>query len=136
YIGALTATGAIGGSGNYNGIYVTGNSNTIGGTTAADRNVISGNSNRSITLEALTPTGNRIIGNYIGSVDASGTPGTPAAVAGVIVFAGNNTQIGGTSAGEGNLITGLTGYAVSIGSGTGHAVLGNAIYGNSNLGIN
>ncbi|WP_367848130.1 cadherin domain-containing protein [Rhodoferax sp. WC2427] len=136
YIGALTATGAIGGTGNYNGISVTGNNNTIGGTVAADRNVISGNTNRNITLESSTPTGNRIIGNYIGTVDANGTTGIPSSVAGIYVGAGNNTQIGGTGAGEGNLVTGQTGYGVSVIFGTGHAILGNTIYANNNLGIN
>ncbi|BDT69843.1 hypothetical protein os1_40350 [Comamonadaceae bacterium OS-1] len=136
YIGALTATGAIGGTANNNGIGITGNNNTIGGTVAADRNIISGNSNRNITLESLSPTGNRIIGNYIGTVNANGSTGTPTSVAGIYVGAGNSTQIGGTGAGEGNLVTGDTGYGVSIISGTGHAILGNTIYGNNNLGIN
>jgi hypothetical protein len=136
YIGALTATGAIGGTGNYNGINISGNNNTIGGATAADRNVISGNTNRGISFEGSTPTGNRVIGNYIGTVDATGAVGTPATVAGIVVAAGNNSQIGGTGAGEGNLVAGLSGFGVSVISGTGHAVLGNSIHSNSNLGLN
>ena len=58
------------------GILVNTANNVIGGTTPADRNIVSGNKNQNgssgIWLQSATATGNKIIGNYIGT-DVTGT---------------------------------------------------------------
>jgi hypothetical protein len=46
--------------------------NTIGGATAAARNVVSGNASNNVFLNDPTITGNKIQGNYIGT-NAAGT---------------------------------------------------------------
>ncbi|MCP3878215.1 MAG: DUF4347 domain-containing protein, partial [Sulfitobacter sp.] len=101
--------------------------NTIGGTTAAQRNVISGNDSHGVILWGSTTTGNVVQGNYIG-VNAAGT----AALGnddGIRVSGGANANIigGDQAAGEGNVISGNSKDGVSIAnSGTDN----NQIYGN------
>jgi titin len=97
-----------------NGIVVHGSNNTIGGTTAADRNIISGNGGPNVLLLDSSATGNVIEGNYVGT-DVTGTRavGGQSGVAGVnIVHGANHNTIGGTSAGARNVISGSTGAAV------------------------
>jgi Tol biopolymer transport system component len=100
-------------------------STTVGGNVAAARNVISGNTNSGIRIE--TSDNNVVQGNYVGT-NAAGT----AAVANVslgIVITGSNNQIGGTSAGAGNLISGNGGGGIAIDASgaTGNTVRGNFI---------
>jgi hypothetical protein len=80
--------------------------NTIGGTTAAARNVMSGNGTPDIPGVGLALTGannNIIQGNYIG-VDASGTQAL--GNSGGMFLTGASNQIGGDAAGAGNVISG------------------------------
>lgn len=118
---------------NVNGILVNGNSATIGGTTAATRNVISGNTGDPDTTGValfLFGNSNTVKGNYIGT-DANGT----AALGnqwGIVVRGANNT-IGGTNEVDRNVISGNTGNG-DVGRGiqieqgaTGNTVLGNYI---------
>ncbi len=138
YIGQLGTDGSLGGSAtNSYGIVLRGAGNTIGGTTAANRNVISGNISSNVTLDAVAATGNRIIGNYIGT-NAAGAPSGGGGFYGVWLSVGaSNNRVGGTAAGEGNVIAGATGRGVWIDNtaGTGNAVLSNSIHSNSGLGI-
>ncbi|MCC6417710.1 MAG: right-handed parallel beta-helix repeat-containing protein, partial [Gemmataceae bacterium] len=53
-------------SGNRVGVAVNGSGNTIGGPTAADRNVISGNLDAGISIAGAS-AGNVVLGNYIGT---------------------------------------------------------------------
>jgi parallel beta-helix repeat protein len=53
--------------GNDDGIVASSNTNTIGGTTAADRNVISGNTGDGVTITGSGATGNLVEGNYVGT---------------------------------------------------------------------
>jgi CSLREA domain-containing protein len=79
----------------------------IGGATPAERNVISGNTNIGILLNsnpANLATGTMIEGNYIGT-DHSGLVAL-GNYTGVTVQVGQTTTIGGTAAGQGNLISG------------------------------
>jgi hypothetical protein len=106
--------------------------NTIGGTTAAARNIISGNNNRGVNLYGLGTSNNLVQGNYIGT-DISGTRAIPNAFSGVDIDsdstggASNNT-VGGTAAGAGNLISGNSIHGIGI---YGGGVTGNIVQGNS-----
>ncbi len=93
------------------GVAVRAPHNTIGGTTAAARNVISGNG-AGVDLGDFTPamTGNRVEGNYIGT-DPSGTTAVGNGLGGTGESAGNT--FGGIAAGAGNLSSG-NGTAVDI----------------------
>ena len=138
YIGRINPDGTAGAADTQNdgdGIYILGANNTIGGTTAADRNVISGNDD-GVTLDTGA-TGNVVIGNYIGT-DATGAIAVGNTLnAGVWIKAGSNNRIGGAGANEGNLIANNAGDGVFLqtGAGTGNSVLGNSSYSNSGLGI-
>ena len=87
------------------GIGLQASSNTIGGLTAADRNVISGNLQDGINISA--GTSNLVQGNFIGT-DITGTSIVANRFVGVLVQGAgtNNTVIGGTAIGAGNLISG------------------------------
>ena len=82
--------------------------NTIGGTAAGDRNVISGSPQGGVLIDGFA-TGNLVAGNYIGT-DVTGTKALGNALAGVEIrdSAWNNT-IGGTAAGDRNVISGSAG---------------------------
>jgi uncharacterized repeat protein (TIGR01451 family) len=110
--------------------------NTFGGTTAAERNLVSGNQ-WAIRLNGAGTTGNVIQGNYIGT-DVTGTASIPNTDLGVSIRNGavNNT-IGGTAAGAGNRIAfnGNIGVVLEAAAGTGNAIRANSIYSNVQLGI-
>ncbi len=107
---------------NSNGIYTSSPANTIGGTSPADRNIISGNTSTPSSFPYYWPdgitlgsAGNLIQGNYIGT-DKSGT----SALGNYIGIANNNgvvsnDTIGGTTAGAGNVISGNAGDAIFLG---------------------
>jgi Bacterial Ig-like domain (group 3)/Right handed beta helix region len=77
--------------------------NTIGGTTATERNIISGNTNDGVEITNEGSTGNVVEGNYIG-VDVTGNLALPNDYDGVSLVSNSNT-IGGTVAGSGNVIS-------------------------------
>ena len=109
--------------------------NTVGGTTAAVRNVISGNGKYGVVIESSPSTGNLVQGNFIGT-DVSGTSPLGNANHGVIIQVGASANmIGGTAAGSGNVIAFNTSDGVTVVSGTGNAILSNAIFANGGLGI-
>ncbi len=85
------------------GMLVVTPNNTIGGTTSAARNVVSGSGLNGI--EIRNATGNRVLGNFIGT-DASGTLDLGNALSGVYVELSGSTTIGGTAAGSRNVISG------------------------------
>ncbi len=100
--------------------------NIIGGTTAADRNVISGNANSGVTIAGATATGNKIIGNYLGT-NAAGNAAIPNGDNGVFISGAPNNFVGGTTAGERNVISGNKNDGVWI---TGATASGNKVCGN------
>jgi hypothetical protein len=107
-------------------------SNTVGGTTATARNVISGNQSDGIEIHSAGATSNAIQGNYIG-LDKNGTNAVTNGVDGVVILGGaTGNTIGGTASGSANIISGNTGNGVDI-SGTG--TTGNVVEGNT-IGIN
>ncbi|HYZ11736.1 MAG TPA: CSLREA domain-containing protein, partial [Actinomycetota bacterium] len=105
YIG-LKADGSAALANGNQGVHIHGSStnNTIGGTSAAARNVISGNSASGVAISSATNTGNIIRGNYIGT-KPNGTEALPNNT-GVRITAGSSNTIGGSAAGAGNVISG------------------------------
>ena len=87
---------------------------TIGGATPGARNIISGNDSVGVVILSGS-AGSVVIGNFIGT-DVSGTASLGSSGGGVIVpsSAGLGIRIGGTAAGEGNLISGNNFYGVQI----------------------
>ncbi len=105
-------------------------------------NVISGNSYAAIIGWSVGSTGAKIQGNKIG-VGADGTTalGNSASAGGGIALAAANSGwlVGGTGAGEGNIIANNIGDGVQLATTNGTsndiAVIGNSIYANTGLGI-
>ncbi|MES2356469.1 MAG: DUF4347 domain-containing protein [Pseudomonadota bacterium] len=124
YIG-LNATGT---SAIANGTGIESTSNaynvTIGGTTAAERNVISGNTNRGIFL-AGSSTGFNIKGNYVG-LNATGSAAVGNGGDGVRLNGADGNTIGGTAVGAGNIISG-NGTGISMPNGSNNIIQGNYI---------
>jgi uncharacterized repeat protein (TIGR01451 family) len=103
-------------------------SNTIGGTTPAARNVISGNSVGSIEILGSPASGNLVEGNFIGTNAAGTARLTPTEAGQVAIIGAPNTTIGGTTSGARNVITGSsTGIGISNSGATGNLVQGNYI---------
>jgi hypothetical protein len=118
--------GAAGMGNAYMGVLVTdgASNNTIGGTSATARNVISGNgflsgvSDPGVEFYGSGTTGNLLEGNFIGT-DATGTVAVGNFSSGVAVEAGaDDNTIGGTGPGAGNLISG-NGNPAAVVAGTG-----------------
>jgi Calx-beta domain/Domain of unknown function (DUF4214) len=101
-----------------------GNNNTIGGTTTADRNIISGNGNTGLRLSGSSS--NTVFGNYIG-VDATGTADLGNDNQGLRAENSSNDKIGGASQGEGNVISGNADVGVLLVSAFGNTITGNRI---------
>jgi len=100
--------------------------NTIGGTTAGARNIISGNKGNGVHLAMEAARQNVVQGNFIGT-DISGTAKLANSSSGVWVERGSNNIIGGTTTGVGNLISGNNGYGVRITGASGNLIQGNLI---------
>ncbi|MEA2313010.1 MAG: trimeric autotransporter adhesin, partial [Solirubrobacteraceae bacterium] len=83
----------------------------VGGTLAAQRNVISGNDVGVVILNRATH--DHVEGNYIGT-DATGTAALPNHFAGAMIYAADENVIGGTAAGARNLISGNANDGVRI----------------------
>ncbi len=102
-------------SGGANGIVITASwANTIGGTAAGARNVISGNTANGVEITGSGASGNVVLGNLIGT-DVTGTAklgNTENGVA-VILSASRNT-IGGAASGAGNVISGNSGGGIDL----------------------
>jgi len=133
----ITGTRAIG---NGTGVIIGGNirDTKIGGTTASERNIISGNE-IGIDMEF----NNAIIkGNFIGT-DISGTNALPNTVGGITVMSRSvGNVIGGTEPGAGNIIAFNSGSGISVSpdsfpnlSSTRNSIRGNSIHSNGVLGI-
>jgi hypothetical protein len=104
-------------------------SNLIGGTTAAERNVISGNSFIGISLSGST---NQIKGNFIGT-DSAGVKrlgnGLGIEVYNISNLVSSGNIIGGTESGARNLISG-NGTGIQIGGRVFPGPSGNVVQGN------
>ncbi len=108
-----------------------GNNNTIGGASAAARNVIATNAGNGVEIYGASASGNQIEGNWIGFT------GTAAAVGntgdGVFISNAVNNTIGGITAGSGNVISGnsngleILNNTNNPGNASGNVLLGNFI---------
>ena len=107
--------------------------NTVGGTTAAMRNIISGNNTLNVaggagvSISGSGTTGNVVAGNYLGT-NVSGT--LSLGNFGDGVFVGNsatNNTIGGLAPTSGNTVSGNNGDGIEV---NGAASTGNVIQGN------
>ena len=122
YIG-VDPTGTLDRGDGLAGISITGGSsgNRVGGTTAAQRNVLAGSA-VGVIVEG-TGKSNVIEGNYIGT-DATGTVSISSSL-GISVDSADVT-IGGSEPGAGNLVSGHSGDGIHFGGNNGH-VEGNRI---------
>jgi Calx-beta domain len=103
--------------------------NLVGGTTAAARNVISGNGQDGVDVIGSGSTGNLLQGNYIGT-DVTGTLALGNASNGVWISNGaTDNTVGGFTPGAGNLLSGNGDDGVEIGDNgaTGNLIQGNRI---------
>ena len=111
--------------------------NTIGGTTAGSRNVISGNGNSGIRIAGSTATDNVVQGNFIGTeVDGTSRLGNSGDGVRILGFgSATNNTIGGTASNTANIIAFNSGDGVRVDSGTGNVIPTNSIFSNTGLGI-
>ncbi len=118
--------------------------NFIGGPSAGEGNLISGNLASGIFVQGLNSTNNWFQGNRIGT-DLSGTAAVPNGVGGIYFYSAGRNVIGGTNVGAGNLISGNAKVGIAIGdpganqnlvqgnwigvAADGHSPLGNEFHG-------
>jgi hypothetical protein len=117
--------------------------NTVGGTLATARNVISDN-NWGVTIAGAAATNNLVEGNYVGT-DVTGLLPLGNGIDGVLIgnqadgvtVAGSasNNEVGGVAVAAGNTIAFNLANGVEVQSGTGNSILSNVIFGNTTLGI-
>ncbi len=107
---------------------IDGADNSIGGTSAGARNVISANLGVGIQISSDESTGNRIVGNAIGT-DPSGLSAIPNVSNGILIDSASGNLIGGDSSSARNLISGNQGNGIRITdpTATSNRVLGNWI---------
>ncbi len=119
--------------------------NTVGGTVAAARNIISGNNQFGVFVRNADTVSNRIQGNFIG-LAANGVAPMGNTSHGIwIADAANNNTIAAAAAGAGHVIAHNGGAGVLIGNdpaflglttaGSENSVLGNRIFSNAGQGI-
>ncbi|WP_435019967.1 beta strand repeat-containing protein [Tundrisphaera sp. TA3] len=104
-------------------------SNLVGGTTAAARNLISGNQGAGVAIAGAAARGNRVVGNFVGT-DLTGRLALGNRQDGVNLAASATANaVGGPGAGESNLISGNLGNGIAIiGGGAGaNLIQGNDI---------
>jgi titin len=129
YIGTNAAGSAELGNG-FSGVHLLNGAqyNRIGGNTATERNIISGNVH-GVRLEGARTMSNTVSGNYIGT-DAAGSSDLGNVEDGVWILGGAQwNTIGGEAAGEGNLVSANDDHGIQIsGSGTmSNTVAGNLV---------
>ncbi len=107
YIGTDASGTAAVGNGNIGVVLAWGaQHNLVGGATPQQRNVISSNGNVGVSIANRDTMNNTLSGNYIGT-DVTGTQALGNAEAGVWIGDGAQFNfVGGTTPGEGNLISG------------------------------
>ncbi len=111
------------------GMVVSAPNNTIGGATAAARNVISGNAGPGIQIIGASAHNNQIIGNFIGT-NLEGTSSVANQIGIAIEADAHDNLIGGSLPAERNVISGNSlnaGVYVTANAGLGNLITGNLI---------
>ncbi len=120
----VTGTTAVG-NGQFGVVIHVADNNTVGGTDAGARNILSGN-DFGILIATNDANSNIIQGNYIGT-NAAGDAAVPNTQTGILVW-GQSTVIGGSESGAGNVISGNNFAGIDLGgSSTGTVIQGNYI---------
>ena len=130
---AVDLSDTSGAFGNANGIDILDSAdNQIGGAADAERNIISGNRYSGVVISNGASTGNRVLGNWIGT-DVTGNLNLGNGLHGVLLTAlvgradyASGNSIGGAATGEGNVISGNN-EGVVIVRGENNKVQGNLI---------
>ena len=129
----VDASGTVAVGNRMTGIYLSQSSDSlIGGSSPADRNIISGNGETGVRAAGNASTGNHILGNYIGT-DVTGLTAIPNKNDGILIADGATRSIIGTDgdgkndATEGNVIAGNLLAGVKLYSTFGNRVAGNRI---------
>jgi CSLREA domain-containing protein len=121
------------------GIYIISGNSVIGGTGTGQRNVISGNGDAGVTISGNSAQYNIVQNNYIGT-NPGGTLANPNNTGVLISDGAAYNTVGGSTASEGNVISGNTSYGVRIelsdsdGNGLGGNLIGVAADGSTPLG--
>jgi hypothetical protein len=108
----------IGNSGSFAaGVFVESSNNIIGGETPEARNIIAGNgrglNGSGVLIAGSNATGNRVIGNFLGT-DVTGTVALNQSGSGVRIDNASENIIGGTTPQERNIISGNDFYGIRI----------------------
>ena len=107
------------------GILVQGAPNTlIGGSSAALRNIISGNTGHGVAV--VSASGAKIESNFIGT-NAAGSAKLANSGAGISLSSATGAKIGGTTDGQRNVISGNSGAGIRLNSSPGVEVLRNYV---------
>lgn len=99
-------------------------SNTVGGTSAALRNVIA-NVSSGVSIGGSNAIGNVIQGNYLGT-----SPAGTLSISnhnGISIVGANGNIIGGTAPGAGNLISGNRNFGINLSTVSGTVIQGNKV---------
>lgn len=116
----------------FSGIDISGSGNQIGGTSLSDRNIIFNNAGYGIEITGSWADANIIEGNWVG-VALDGFTDAGNGGSGIYIGSGaDETRIGGSVAGAGNLISGNDDHGIHItltnfSSATDHSILGNIV---------
>ncbi len=109
-------------------------SNTIGGTMAGARNLISANQ-WGIQIDGAGATDNFVEGDFIGT-DTTGSQPLGNEINGILFSGGaSNNTVGGAAAGQGNTIAFNDEQGIDVQAGTGDSILSNSIFSNAQQGI-
>ena len=125
-----TDVGGTSGLPNGQGIIVHAPNNTIGGSSERARNIISGNTFKGVWIDGIQATGNRVIGNFIGT-DVSGEHGLGNGEYGVGIDGAADNAVAGNTISD----NGWSGVGVTQNTGINNRILSNAIHSNGGLGI-
>jgi parallel beta-helix repeat protein len=111
YLGVDAATGAVAVANGGAGISLDANNTTVGNGTVSGRNVIAGNDEQGVLIRS--GSGTTIIGNFIGAA-ASGVVGAGNVLEGIRIDGGSGHRVGGTVAGEANVISDNGGSGITV----------------------
>jgi titin len=120
------ATGTLSIANQWYGIEQQASGGVIGGTLAAQRNIISGNGEAGIVFYQSGSSGNLVEGNYIGT-DITGDKALGNGQQGICFSGAAGNVIGGSAAGAGNVIAANGDEGIGIFPGSGEVVQGNRI---------